>query len=157
MRIFVYGTLKSGHYNNLYLEDSNYICDGKVKGYKMYTNGMYPYAVKGDEDDTISGEIFEVISNVTMTRLRSLEREYVEQNVGKFKLGEELSDLLAAVVSALDAAPTWNAVYERLRQWLLEDDRANRKEKLNRDFRRTCLQLMRIAGQRLDEELDAEF
>ena len=61
--IFVYGTLKRGHYNykRFGMNQSEYLGNGIVRGYKMYTNGSYPGIIKtNNEEDVISGELFNV-------------------------------------------------------------------------------------------------
>lgn len=63
MKIFVYGTLKRGKSNHDLMYGYDDVEEGYVNGYKMYTNGYYPLAVRGDENDIIFGEIFSFNKN----------------------------------------------------------------------------------------------
>jgi len=58
MKVFVYGTLKNGYSNNFLMKGYESIEKCYVEGYKLYTNGFYPCAVNGNEEDIIYGEVF---------------------------------------------------------------------------------------------------
>lgn len=92
MRLFVYGTLKTGYPLNQHTLGSNpnskKISDGTIHGFEMYSNGFYPYIVKvptsqklEDNTKTVKGEVWEVNDSILMTELRSIEREYDETPV----------------------------------------------------------------------------
>lgn len=86
MKLFVYGTLKTGYPLNQYTLGSNSNCkkvsDGVIHGFDMYSNGSYPYIVQvEDKTHTVTGEVWEVNDSILMTELRSIEREYEETEV----------------------------------------------------------------------------
>lgn len=70
MKVFVYGTLRRGHGNNRLLRDSD--CHGVavLEGYKMVSLGGFPAIFRGEKDDTVVGEVYEVTKPV----LNSLDR-----------------------------------------------------------------------------------
>jgi len=69
--VFVYGTLLSGLFNNVYLTESNLIGEYETAPeYEMLDNGMYPAIKEGA--DKIKGEVYEV-DNATMGALDALE------------------------------------------------------------------------------------
>ena len=47
LRIGVYGTLRKGCTNHHYLRDAVLIGTARIEGWEMYSNGFYPYAVRG--------------------------------------------------------------------------------------------------------------
>ena len=69
MKVIVYGTLKKGGRLSSYLDDSEYIIDTVVTGFKMYdSKSGFPFAVKTDEDDDwIWGEKYDVHSGTLRT------------------------------------------------------------------------------------------
>lgn len=86
MKLFVYGTLKTGYPLNDNTLGSNENCkkvsDGVIHGFDMYSNGFYPYIVETDDKThTVTGEVWEVNDSILMTELRSIEREYEETEV----------------------------------------------------------------------------
>ncbi len=86
MKLFVYGTLKTGYALNSHTLGSNKNCkkvsDGVIHGFDMYSNGSYPYIVEvEDKTHTVQGEVWEVNDSILMTELRSIEREYEETEV----------------------------------------------------------------------------
>lgn len=86
MKLFVYGTLKTGYPLNDHTLGSNENCkkvsDGVIHGFDMYSNGYYPYIVEvEDKTHTVTGEVWEVNDSILMTELRSIEREYEETEV----------------------------------------------------------------------------
>lgn len=76
VKIFTYGTLKSGFHNNTFLQNSTYISDAKLKGFEMHdlTYG-YPGIVEGDGE--VYGEVYEV-SPVDLVIVDQLEGFYGE-------------------------------------------------------------------------------
>ena len=86
MKLFVYGTLKTGYAFNSHTLGSNKnskkVSDGVIHGFDMYSNGSYPYIVEvEDKTHTVTGEVWEVNDSILMTELRSIEREYEETEV----------------------------------------------------------------------------
>lgn len=57
--IFVYGSLKKGHYNHRLLENSKLIQNYELKDYALYSLGFFP-AIKKQKGATVKGEIYEV-------------------------------------------------------------------------------------------------
>ena len=73
MKVFVYGTLKSGHYNNGLLRTSKLLESGiKTIPFKMISLGAFPALVPDEELHEIVGEIYEV-DEYTMENLDRLE------------------------------------------------------------------------------------
>lgn len=74
--IFVYGTLRRGEPINFYLGDFEYVGEGKIEGYDMYTTGHFPYIVAGK--GTITGEVYKVKNGLTqLAMLDTIEHGYV--------------------------------------------------------------------------------
>ena len=79
--IFVYGTLKRGHHNNLLLEDSRYIGTAKTEQKFMMVGVGFPHTflssdINKEEDDsflTVMGEVYEVTNPEVLKRLDWLE------------------------------------------------------------------------------------
>lgn len=79
-RVFVYGTLKAGHYNHEFYLGGNdgveYLGRCYITGdYTMYSNGAFPMVCKGDDPDAtrhIVGEVYEV-DEATLDALDALE------------------------------------------------------------------------------------
>lgn len=79
-RVFVYGTLKSGHGNHShYLKDNDgakYLGRCYVSGdYRMYSNGAFPIVTTGDDRNRVAhivGEVYEV-DEETLLALDCLE------------------------------------------------------------------------------------
>ena len=72
-RVFVYGTLKKGHYNNTLLEEAEFVGAAKTVGndYTMYHLGAFP-GVKEGGCDSITGEVYNV-NDEQLARLHQLE------------------------------------------------------------------------------------
>ena len=71
-RVFVYGTLKKGHSNDVYLKDSVFVGEGAInKGYGLYVFGL-PFLVKDDKGLGCYGEIY-LVSKETLNDLDVLE------------------------------------------------------------------------------------
>ena len=72
MKVFVYGTLKSGHGAEDLMWPGHVLYSKEVSGYRLYTNGGYPMAVPGQRSDRIVGELWEVPRD-NLERLDSYE------------------------------------------------------------------------------------
>lgn len=73
MKVFVYGTLKSGHGNNRLLGNSPKLGDVMTaKNFRMYTNGAFPMIVPDRSGYKITGELYEA-DDFTMEILDQLE------------------------------------------------------------------------------------
>lgn len=65
-RIFVYGSLRRDEYNHARVQgwglgELRHICDGLIRGAKLYNLGSYPGIVPSDStDDVVWGEVYEV-------------------------------------------------------------------------------------------------
>ena len=66
MLLFVYGTLKSGHRNNHYLEDQELIGEVETEPlYRLFENGYFPMMIKDNDDGySVSGELWEVDEDI---------------------------------------------------------------------------------------------
>ena len=74
MKVFVYGTLKSGYGNNRLLEGHTFVGSFVVNGFKLYNYG-FP-AAKEDENSKVRGEIWDIGDDQhTLRRLDGLESE----------------------------------------------------------------------------------
>lgn len=63
-KLFVYGTLKSGHGNNRFLETAEKIGDAITVGkFGFYKNGI-PYVTDDEEKVNVKGELYKVPPNV---------------------------------------------------------------------------------------------
>ena len=72
IKIFVYGSLREGEYNHVFLENEKYLHPGLTKRhYTFYDLGGFPAMVKGGTHAVV-GEIYEV-SPETLERLDILE------------------------------------------------------------------------------------
>ena len=68
-KVFVYGTLKTGHGNNRLLEDATFVSTGYTNPvYSLYDLGPFP-AVKRNGTGIIYGELYEV----TQEEMNSLD------------------------------------------------------------------------------------
>lgn len=74
MRIFVYGTLKRGFFNNDLLRDSTFLGEANLLGYRLYTfkNGGPPVIVEEGHEYFVTGELWEV-DDKTLASLDRLE------------------------------------------------------------------------------------
>jgi len=75
MNIFVYGTLKRNKYNHYLMAGYKSMKHGYVRGYKIYTNGLFPMVVAGLENDIVKGELysFEKNEKIILKKLDMLE------------------------------------------------------------------------------------
>lgn len=56
-----YGSLRQGMGNSPMLKDTEFVKEGRVKGFKLLSLGAYPYIVKSDnENDTVIVEVLKV-------------------------------------------------------------------------------------------------
>ena len=62
MKVFVYGTLKSGFGNHYLLRDSKKVCNDSITG-TMYSLGGFP-AITLKNDNKVFGEVYDVNKNV---------------------------------------------------------------------------------------------
>jgi len=73
--LFTYGTLKKGFGLHEALEDSPFIEDAEVKGFRMYSLGGFPGVKRDEKAGTIRGEIYEVTPRL-LRRLDHIEGAY---------------------------------------------------------------------------------
>lgn len=71
MKLFVYGTLKRGYGNNIFLRNAKYEGNLIVKGYKLYNAG-FPVA-KPCADSSISGEVYTIDPDIHLPPIDRLE------------------------------------------------------------------------------------
>ncbi len=57
-RVAVYGTLRNGCVNHPYLADAKYLGTVELQGWKMHSNGSFPYITKSE--GSIIAEIYEI-------------------------------------------------------------------------------------------------
>ncbi len=77
MNVFVYGSLKSGYWNNMLLQkpEVTFIGNGTIAGFSLYHVASFPGMVKSkDNNEIVHGEIYSVTPLVLGT-LDNLERE----------------------------------------------------------------------------------
>lgn len=112
LRLFVYGTLKKGHYNHHLLESAKFIGNATLEGFHMYSNGGFPYITNGGGslDGVVHGEVFEVEDESTVRRIRMLESAYDETPVQvTLETGETL-DAFAYTFPTVDEYRSWRRV-----------------------------------------------
>lgn len=69
--VFVYGTLKRGYRNNIFMERAEYIGEGKINNFDIYKVGQYgayPAIIKG------TGEVYGEVYKVTPEELVNIDR-----------------------------------------------------------------------------------
>lgn len=75
--VFVYGTLKRGHYNHNHLEKSLFLSNAQVKG-ELLDIGPFPGLLGKKNDNSkpkfVQGEVY-LVDNETLARLDKLEGE----------------------------------------------------------------------------------
>jgi gamma-glutamylcyclotransferase (GGCT)/AIG2-like uncharacterized protein YtfP len=79
VKLFVYGTLKRGYGLNRYLKTSDFLGVEVVEGFTLYSNGGFPYMVKGD--GVVYGEVYEVSDKDVMDILDVIEGAYRRENI----------------------------------------------------------------------------
>lgn len=70
--VFVYGTLKTGFYNNYLLDDADLIAYGETEQKYMMTESGIPFVTKQAEISTIKGEVYS-LSPIDLSNLDVLE------------------------------------------------------------------------------------
>lgn len=58
--LFVYGTLKKGFRAHFVLKDSKYLGERTITHFKLINLGRFPGLVHGNEDDRVTGELYEI-------------------------------------------------------------------------------------------------
>lgn len=118
MKVFVYGTLKSGYGNNRLLSTSEFVGDHIVTGYKLFNTG-FPVATPSAEH-SVKGEIWDIGNDTdVLRRLDGLEGEgYMYDRV------EVEPDLFMYVgcqrvwnFDRMTECPNTEGVYEWSRAW----------------------------------------
>ena len=72
-KVFVYGSLKKGFGNSVYLNNSKFIKEDRARGFKMVSLGSFPGAIRSEnQNDMIYGELYEV-DDKTLRNLDALE------------------------------------------------------------------------------------
>jgi len=94
VRLFVYGSLRTGLYNNPLLGKNTYVRDTEIKNYKMYSLGHYPFIMPGN--GTIKGELHEI----------------TQENYNNIRQMEEGAGYKLIKGKTLDGTPTTYYVYE---------------------------------------------
>lgn len=111
--IFVYGSLKSGHYNNRIIENEEFVSEATTKPlYRLWNLGSYPgLTIDTETGKAIKGELWRV-SPEAMVRLDRLEgvptlyrREYIKIEGVK----EEVQGYIfnRDVTSYKECSPVW--------------------------------------------------
>lgn len=73
MRVFVYGSLKRGHYNNRHLDGATYLGEYRTPPkYALYDLGPFPAMTEADRGVSVQGEVY-LIDSKTLDRLDRLE------------------------------------------------------------------------------------
>jgi len=93
MKLFVYGTLKSGHYNNRLLLRSTLLGEGVTKDTYLLYNRGFPVAVASQSAKAlpVRGEVWEVDEDIiSIDRLEGHPNWYQRQEVKVDVNGEEL-------------------------------------------------------------------
>jgi gamma-glutamylcyclotransferase (GGCT)/AIG2-like uncharacterized protein YtfP len=75
-RFAFYGSLRRGMDNyDVYKDDLLYLYSTRLKGYKLYSRGQYPFAVKTGGKDAIVVEVFEIRNPPTAESIHRMELE----------------------------------------------------------------------------------
>ena len=72
MKLFVYGTLRKGMWNNRLLAGSEYLGSGVIQRAALFNYGGFPFVVVGHANDEVTGDLYE-ISESTLYRCDGLE------------------------------------------------------------------------------------
>lgn len=71
---FVYGSLKRGHFNNILLENAEYVGEGTLPFAVLYDLGAFPgLRLTENREDSVRGELFRIDSDDTSRSLDQLE------------------------------------------------------------------------------------
>ena len=76
MKVFVYGSLKKGFYNNVVLGDSEFVAVDIVSGYSLISLGAFPMAIP-DPNGQVIGEVYYVTPE-TLEKLDRLEGFHID-------------------------------------------------------------------------------
>lgn len=69
-----YGSLRRGMENHdAYMRELSYLFSARLKGYKLYSKGQYPCAVRTGTDDAITVEVFETANEKAAADIHQLE------------------------------------------------------------------------------------
>ncbi len=69
MKVFVYGTLRSGYGNNVLLHNATFLGEATTNG-TMYSMGYIPFVSLKSRDTVVHGEVYEINEDI----LRNLDR-----------------------------------------------------------------------------------
>lgn len=73
-RLWVYGSLRKGEYNDYILEHSKYLGSGIIRGYKLFSLGSFPFIFRTyDEKDIVVVEGYDV-DLFTANIIKEMER-----------------------------------------------------------------------------------
>lgn len=72
-----YGSLRKGMYNyDKYYNDLNYLFSARLSGYKLFSLGSYPSAVKTHlSEHAIAVDVFRIITKSTRTLIHKIEMD----------------------------------------------------------------------------------
>jgi gamma-glutamylaminecyclotransferase len=88
--VFVYGTLKNGFHNNVYLEGYDFE-DAHAMGFEMYgKNSSYPFVKQGS--GIVAGEVYYNIYPETLRELDMLEGhpEFYHRELATIEVGDKV-------------------------------------------------------------------
>jgi len=67
MYLFVYGTLKRGYHNNVYLTGQKFVGEAETEPcYRLFDNGLFPMLVEDEDGYSVSGELWRVTREATL-------------------------------------------------------------------------------------------
>jgi len=86
MKLFVYGTLKRGYWNNRYLSTSTFIDEHILFDYALVDLGGIPGLIETDHPDGVKGEVWEVPDDAipALDRLEGHPEHYTRQKIGSY-------------------------------------------------------------------------
>lgn len=77
MKVFVYGTLRSGYGNNVLLHNATFLGEATTNGV-MYSMGYIPFVSLTTQEGTVHGEVYEINEDI-LRRLDQLEGYNIHQ------------------------------------------------------------------------------
>lgn len=84
MEFFVYGTLKRGYNMERIAPSAEFMCNAKVKGYKLYDLGAYPAMVEDEKKESVVyGEVWFIKDEEDIHRLDRYEGQAYKRIVVK--------------------------------------------------------------------------
>lgn len=96
-KVFVYGTLKSGHGNNTLLRNTKKLGVASTVSHFTLTNCGFPYMFKGEERHPVRGELYEVdeetLSNLDL--LEGVEVGHYSRGIIRTRLQETGEEIVA--------------------------------------------------------------